>query len=92
MTTKELVKATGVTPRTLQYWDERGYFSPENGIVGGDRQYTTAQVDAIKRIRILRSARVAGPRAIKLGQKITISPIALGAVVREVHALGLRLR
>lgn len=91
MTTKELVKATGVTPRMLQYWDERGYLRPANGVQGHARQYSAAQVDVIRRIVVLRRAGVSGPRTLELAQKITLSPLALGAVVREALNLGFRL-
>jgi MerR family transcriptional regulator, repressor of the yfmOP operon len=49
----EVAKLTGLTTRTLRYWEELGLVSPSFYGSGGDRQYTAADMARVTRIRDL---------------------------------------
>lgn len=53
-TTGEVAKLTGVTVRTVQYYDERGILSPCEWTEGGRRLYTEADLDKLRMICYLR--------------------------------------
>ncbi len=54
MKTKELAKLINVTPRQLQWWDEKGLVTP--GHVRRDREYSKQDVQQARAIAICRSA------------------------------------
>jgi DNA-binding transcriptional MerR regulator len=47
----EVAKLTGVTTRTLRYWEELGLLQPASRTDGGERLYGTADVRRVTRIR-----------------------------------------
>jgi len=47
----EVAKQTGVTTRTLRYWEELGLLQPSSRTDGGERIYTAADVRRVTRIR-----------------------------------------
>jgi DNA-binding transcriptional MerR regulator len=47
----EVAKLTGVTTRTLRYWEELGLLRPTSRTEAGDRVYTTADLRRVTRIR-----------------------------------------
>src|SRR5580692_5548522 len=49
----EVAKLTGLTTRTLRYWEELGLVSPSSYGSGGDRHYTAADMARVTRIRDL---------------------------------------
>lgn len=49
----EVAKLTGVTTRTLRYWDELGLLNPSAHGRGGERLYAPADVARVERIRKL---------------------------------------
>ena len=49
----EAARELGVTTRTLRYWEEIGLISPSAHRGGGERLYTTAEVERIAHIREL---------------------------------------
>jgi len=49
----EVTKLTGVTSRTLRYWEEQGLLHPANAGSRGDRLYSPADVARVGRIRDL---------------------------------------
>lgn len=53
-TTGELAKATGVTVRTVQYYDKQGLLSPSDWTEGGRRLYTEEDLEQLRLICYLR--------------------------------------
>ncbi|MGH9093111.1 MAG: MerR family transcriptional regulator, partial [Acidimicrobiales bacterium] len=49
----EVAKLTGLTTRTLRYWDELGLLTPSSHGPGGERLYAPADVARVERIRKL---------------------------------------
>jgi DNA-binding transcriptional MerR regulator len=49
----EVAKLTGLTTRTLRYWEELGLVSPSSYGSSGDRHYTAADMARVTRIRDL---------------------------------------
>jgi DNA-binding transcriptional MerR regulator len=49
----EVAKLTGVTTRTLRYWEELGLLQPTSRTDGGERLYAAADVRRVTRIRDL---------------------------------------
>jgi MerR family transcriptional regulator, repressor of the yfmOP operon len=49
----EVAKLTGVTTRTLRYWEEVGLLQPASRTDGGERLYAAADVRRVTRIRDL---------------------------------------
>jgi MerR family transcriptional regulator, thiopeptide resistance regulator len=49
----EVAKLTGLTTRTLRYWEEIGLVSPSSHGSSGDRQYTAPEMNRVTRIRDL---------------------------------------
>jgi DNA-binding transcriptional MerR regulator len=49
----EVAKLTGVTTRTLRYWEEIGLLKPSSRTEGGERLYAPADVARVTRIRKL---------------------------------------
>lgn len=49
----EVAKLTGVTTRTLRYWDELGLLQPTGHGKGGERRYSPSDVARVGRIRKL---------------------------------------
>jgi MerR family transcriptional regulator, thiopeptide resistance regulator len=49
----EVAKLTGLTTRTLRYWEELGLVSPSSYGPAGDRHYTAADMTRVTRIRDL---------------------------------------
>lgn len=49
----EVTKLSGVTSRTLRYWEEQGLLHPANQGTRGDRLYSPADVARVGRIRDL---------------------------------------
>ena len=49
----EVAKLTGLTTRTLRYWEELGLVSPSSYGASGDRHYTAADMARVMRIRDL---------------------------------------
>ncbi len=49
----EVAKLTGLTTRTLRYWEELGLVRPSDHGAGGDRHYTAADMTRVTRIRDL---------------------------------------
>jgi MerR family transcriptional regulator, repressor of the yfmOP operon len=49
----EVAKLSGLTTRTLRYWQELGLVAPSSYGPGGDRQYTVADMARVARIRDL---------------------------------------
>lgn len=49
----EVAKLTGLTTRTLRYWEELGLVRPSDHGVSGDRHYTAADMTRVTRIRDL---------------------------------------
>lgn len=46
-------EATGLTPRTLRYYEQRGLLFPSAHSTGGARRYTPADLERLARIRSL---------------------------------------
>ena len=49
----EVAKLTGVTTRTLRYWEELGLLHPASRTEGGERLYAAADMRRVTRIRDL---------------------------------------
>src|SRR5271156_4969885 len=49
----EVAKLTGLTTRTLRYWEELGLVAPSSHGASGDRHYTAAEMARVMRIRDL---------------------------------------
>ena len=49
----EVAKLTGVTTRTLRYWEELELLHPTSRVPGGERRYGPADVARVRRIRDL---------------------------------------
>jgi MerR family transcriptional regulator, repressor of the yfmOP operon len=49
----EVAKLTGLTTRTLRYWEELGLLSPSGHRVSGERVYSPADMARVSRIRDL---------------------------------------
>jgi DNA-binding transcriptional MerR regulator len=49
----EVAKATGLTTRTLRYWEQLGLLSPSSHRESGERLYTAAAIERVGRIREL---------------------------------------
>jgi DNA-binding transcriptional MerR regulator len=49
----ELAKLTGVTPRTLRYWEEQGLINPSGYRGGGERMYSQTDMARVIRIKDL---------------------------------------
>jgi MerR family transcriptional regulator, repressor of the yfmOP operon len=49
----ELAKLTGLTPRTLRYWEEQGLVSPSGYRGGGERLYSQTDMARVIRIKEL---------------------------------------
>ena len=49
----EVAKLTGLTTRTLRYWEELGLVAPSSYGPGGDRHYTAPDMNRVTRIRDL---------------------------------------
>jgi DNA-binding transcriptional MerR regulator len=49
----EVAKLTGVTPRTLRYWEELGLLQPSSYRASGERLYSPTDVARVGRIRSL---------------------------------------
>ena len=49
----ELAKLTGLTPRTLRYWEELGLLAPHGDRAGGERRYGEAELGRVTHIREL---------------------------------------
>src|SRR5580700_7359810 len=49
----EVAKLTGLTTRTLRYWEELGLVYPSSYGSGGDRHYSLADMTRVTRIRDL---------------------------------------
>lgn len=49
----ELAKLTGLTPRTLRYWEELGLLAPHGDRVGGERRYGETELGRVTHIREL---------------------------------------
>src|SRR5580693_4648892 len=49
----EMAKLTGLTTRTLRYWEELGLVAPSSYGPAGDRHYTAADMARVTRIRDL---------------------------------------
>jgi DNA-binding transcriptional MerR regulator len=49
----EVAKLTGVTTRTLRYWEQLGLLTPKTHRGGGERVYSDAEIDRAKRIKEL---------------------------------------
>jgi len=50
----EVCHVTGLTPRTLHYYDEIGLLVPSERLAGGQRLYTAADLERIEEIKELR--------------------------------------
>lgn len=50
----EVCQVTGLTPRTLHYYDEIGLLVPSERLAGGQRLYTAADLKRIEEIKELR--------------------------------------
>lgn len=50
----EVCQATGLTPRTLHYYDEIGLLVPSERLAGGQRLYTAADLERIEEIKELK--------------------------------------
>lgn len=57
-TSAEVARATGITLRQLQWWDEKGYIKPIYGQIAHVRLYSKKQVETIKQMVKLRKAGV----------------------------------
>ena len=49
----EVAKLTGLTPRTLRYWEEQGLISPSGYRGGGERLYSQMDMARVTRIKDL---------------------------------------
>jgi DNA-binding transcriptional MerR regulator len=49
----EVAKATGLTTRTLRYWEQLGLLAPNSHRESGERLYTSAAIERVGRIREL---------------------------------------
>jgi DNA-binding transcriptional MerR regulator len=49
----EVAKATGLTTRTLRYWEQLGLLSPDSHRESGERLYTSGAIERVGRIREL---------------------------------------
>ena len=50
----EVAERTGLTPRTLRYYEEMGLLSPASRLNGGFRQYGQADIERLERIKQMR--------------------------------------
>jgi DNA-binding transcriptional MerR regulator len=60
MRISELTRRTGATQRALRYYEEKGLLQPER-LPSGYREYAEADVDVVRRIRILLAAGLSTP-------------------------------
>jgi DNA-binding transcriptional MerR regulator len=51
----EVAKATGLTTRTLRYWEQLGLLSPSSHRESGERLYTASAIERVGRIRELQN-------------------------------------
>ena len=49
----EVAKATGLTTRTLRYWEQLGLLSPDSHRESGERLYNASAIERVGRIREL---------------------------------------
>jgi DNA-binding transcriptional MerR regulator len=49
----EVAKLTGLTTRTLRYWEQLGLLTPKSHRRGGERIYSDAEIDRARRIKEL---------------------------------------
>ncbi|HEY1467051.1 MAG TPA: MerR family transcriptional regulator [Acidimicrobiales bacterium] len=49
----EVAKTTGLTTRTLRYWEQLGLLAPDSHRESGERLYTSAAIERVGRIREL---------------------------------------
>jgi DNA-binding transcriptional MerR regulator len=49
----EVAKLTGVTTRTLRYWEQMGLLSPMGHRGAGERLYSDTEIDRVRRIKEL---------------------------------------
>jgi DNA-binding transcriptional MerR regulator len=49
----EVAKLTGVTTRTLRYWEQMGLLAPKGHRGAGERFYSDAEIDRVRRIKEL---------------------------------------
>jgi DNA-binding transcriptional MerR regulator len=49
----EVAQLAGVTTRTLRYWEQVGLVAPSGHLHGGQRLYSSAEIDRVNRIRHL---------------------------------------
>jgi len=49
----EVAKLTGVTTRTLRYWEQMGLLAPKGHRGAGERFYSDTEVDRVRRIKEL---------------------------------------
>lgn len=61
MTIGDMVRRTGLTERTLRYYEELGLLSPARD-TGRRRRYNDAALDRLYRIRLLRELGTPWPR------------------------------
>lgn len=66
----ELAHATGVTTKTLRFYERRGLLSEPPRTSGGYREYTT---DAIDRVGFIKDAQAAGFTLAQIGEILDIS-------------------
>src|SRR3954466_4093393 len=85
----DLARATGLTVRTLHYYDEIGLLSPTRRTSGGHRAYTADDVRRLYRICALRQLGfpLAGVQGALNGEQWDLE----GALVEQLHTLATRL-
>jgi MerR family transcriptional regulator, thiopeptide resistance regulator len=84
-----LARATGLTVRTLHYYDEIGLLSPTRRTSGGHRAYSADDVQRLYRICALRQLGLplAGVQGALNGEQWDLE----GALVEQLHSLAARL-
>jgi DNA-binding transcriptional MerR regulator/uncharacterized glyoxalase superfamily protein PhnB len=79
----ELARATGLTVRTLHYYDEIGLLTPSERSTGGYRLYSGADVERLYRVCLLR--RIGLPLA-EIAEALADPSWSLAEVMRRHHA------
>jgi len=80
----ELARATGLTVRTLRYYDQRGLLSPLSRTEGGHRCYTSGDVRRLHRIVALRSL---GISLKEIGTLLDTEPDPTGLLRRQLDVV-----
>ena len=82
----EIVERTGVSEPTLRVWERRYGFPTPHRTASGHRRYSTAQADAVSRVRALRDSGMTISAAIaRVERPAAADSVSLFAALRELE-------